>query len=379
MMSGTGREDEKQADRNLRIGGPSGKDLKWSSALEAPFRVTGLPWLERDGVYRRLPVHPGHAIRPEVDRLANYTAGAQVRFRTDSPNLYVRVKLAAPYSMYQMAATGQCGVDCYIGAIGEQRYINTTRFDFAMTEYESVLFDSLPREMRDMTLNLPLYQGVTELLIGVDPSSRIAAFPGFPVDKKVLIYGTSITHGACATRPGMAYPNMLSRMFPLEFVNLGFSGNALGEPELAHLIGEIDAPGLLILDYEANTPSTERLRESLPEFIRIYRAYHPEVPILVLSQIRLAREAFDGELASRREERKRIQREEVERQRSAGDRNVHFFDGALLLGEDPQDCTTDGIHPSDLGYDRIAKALRPIIAELLHAVIERHTRREDRE
>ncbi|QJD84965.1 SGNH/GDSL hydrolase family protein [Cohnella herbarum] len=376
-MSGAGRKDENQADKNLRIGGISGLDLKWLSALEAPFRVTGLPWLDRDGIYRRLPVNPSHAIRPEVDRLANYTTGVQVRFRTDSPNLYVRVKLVDSYSMYQMAATGQCGVDCYIGTIGDQRYINTSRFDFTQAEYESVLFDSLAREMRDITLNLPLYQGVQELSIGVDSSSEIAAFPGFPIDKKVLLYGTSITHGACATRPGMAYPNILSRMFPLEFVNLGFSGNAQGEPELAHLIGLIESPGLLILDYEANTPSTERLAESLPEFIRIYRDRHPDVPILVLSQICLAREAFDGELTSRREERKRIQREEVERRRSAGDRNVHFFDGALLLGEDPQDCTTDGIHPSDLGYDRMATTLRPVIAELLNAVIEQQTGRDD--
>ncbi|BBI36579.1 SGNH/GDSL hydrolase family protein [Cohnella abietis] len=376
-MSGVDRKDENQADPNLKIGGNSESDLKWVSALEAPFRVTGLPWLDRDGVYRRLPVHPSHEIRPEVDRLANNTTGVQVRFRTDSPNLYVRVKLADKYSMYQMAATGQCGVDCYIGAIGNQKYINTSRFDFTQEEYESVLFDSLTREMREITLNLPLYQGVAELHIGVAPSSEIAAFPGFPVDKKVLLYGTSITHGACATRPGMAYPNILSRMFPLEFVNLGFSGNAQGEPELAHLISQIEAPGLLILDYEANTPSTERLRESLPEFIRIYRDRHPDVPILVLSQIRLAREAFDGELVSRREERKRIQREEVDRQRAAGDLNVHFFDGALLLGEDPQDCTTDGIHPSDLGYARIATTLRPVIAELLNAVIEQRTRRDD--
>jgi lysophospholipase L1-like esterase len=91
----------------------------------------------------------------------------------------------------------------------------------------------------------------------------------------------------------------------------------------------------------------------------------------------LAREAFDGELVSRREERKRIQREEVVRQRSAGDLNVHFFDGALLLGEDPQDCTTDGVHPSDLGYDRIATTLRPVIAELLNAVFEQRTSRDD--
>ncbi|RED54408.1 SGNH/GDSL hydrolase family protein [Cohnella lupini] len=364
-------------DNNLRIGGKGSTDLKWLSALEAPLRVTGLPWLERDGVYRRLPVNPSHAIRPEVDRLANYTTGVQVRFRTDSPKLYVRVKLAAPYSMYQMTATGQCGVDCYIGAIGDQRYINTSRFDFAHAEYESVLFDSLPRQMRDITLNLPLYQGVSELHVGIEPSSEIAAFPGFPVGKKVLLYGTSITHGACATRPGMAYPNILSRMFPLEFLNLGFSGNAQGEPELAHIISQIEEPGLLILDYEANTPSTERLRESLPEFIRIYRQRHPEVPILVISQIRLAREVFDEEQASRREERKRIQREEVGRQRSAGDRNVHFFDGALLLGDDPQDCTTDGIHPSDLGYDRIAKTLRPVIADLLKAIIEQAMGRDE--
>ncbi|MFD0672678.1 SGNH/GDSL hydrolase family protein [Cohnella sp. GCM10027633] len=376
-MSGTDRKADNHADHNLRVGGTTESDLQWLSALEAPLRVTGLPWLERDGVYRRLPLQPSHPIRPEVDRLANYTTGVQVRFRTDSPNLYVRVKLAAPYSMYQMTATGQCGVDCYIGAIGDQRYINTSRFDFTRAEYESVLFDSLPREMRDITLNLPLYQGVKELHVGIDPSSEIAAFPGFPVGQKVLLYGTSITHGACATRPGMAYPNILSRMFPLEFVNLGFSGNAQGEPELAHLLSQIEEPGLLILDYEANTPSTERLRESLPEFIRIYREQHPEVPILVVSQIRLAREAFDGEQASRREERKVIQREEVERRRAAGDRNVRFFDGALLLGDDPQDCTTDGIHPSDLGYDRIAKTLRPVIAELLQAVVEGATGRDE--
>jgi len=370
-MDSEGRLDERpdtgQDDKNMRLGEATAIDLRWLSALETPLRVTGLPWLKRDGVYRRLPVHPDYPIRPEVDRLANHTAGVQVRFRTNSPLLYVRVKLADRYSMYQMSATGQCGVDCYIGAIGGQQYINTARFDFAATEYESVLYDSLPQEMRDITLNLPLYQGVRELYVGVAPSSEVRAFPGFPGGGKVLLYGTSITHGACATRPGMAYPNILSRMFPHEFVSFGFSGNAQGEPELARLISQVESPALLVLDYEANTPSTERLRESLPAFIRIYRDAHPDVPILVLSQIRLAREAFDESVAAQREERKKIQRDEVERLRAAGDLHVHFFDGTLLLGEadEAQDCTTDGIHPSDLGYSRIAKTLRPVIAGLL--------------
>ncbi|SFB10001.1 Lysophospholipase L1 [Cohnella sp. OV330] len=369
-MRETGARDARQMDSNMRIGGGVAPDLDWLAVPGAPFRVTGLPWLEQDGVFRRLPVRPSHAIRPEVDRLANFTTGVQVRFRTDSPRLYVRAKLADKYSMYQLAATGQCGIDCYIGGLGDQKYINTTRFDFTQTEYVSVLFDALPRELRDITLNLPLYQGVEALWIGVEPASKMAEFPGFPTDKKVLLYGTSITHGACATRPGMAYPNILSRMFPLEFVNLGFSGNAQGEPELAHLISQIASPAMLVLDYEANTPSTERLRESLPEFIRIYRSRHPAVPILVLSQIRLAMESFDVAVASRRDERRRIQREEVERRRLAGDGHIHFVDGTDLLGEADQDCTTDGIHPSDLGYDRIASRLRPVLAGLLHPIVE---------
>ncbi|MEK0317055.1 SGNH/GDSL hydrolase family protein [Cohnella sp. 56] len=369
-MGERGTRDARQADANMRVGGDAAPDLRWLPVPGEPVRVTGLPWLEQDGVFRRLPVRPSHPIRPEVDRLANYTTGVQVRFRTDSPKLYVRVELADKYSMYQLAATGQCGVDCYIGGLGDQKYINTTRFDFTQTEYVSVLFDALPSGLRDITLNLPLYQGVEALWIGVEPASEMAEFPGFPTDKKVLLYGTSITHGACATRPGMAYPNILSRMFPIEFVNLGFSGNAQGEPELAHLISQIASPAMLVLDYEANTPSTERLKESLPEFIRIYRSRHPEVPILVLSQIRLARESFDVAVASRRDERRRIQREEVERRRLAGDGHIHFVDGTDLLGEADQDCTTDGIHPSDLGYDRIASRLRPVLAELLRPIVE---------
>lgn len=133
------------------------------------------------------------------------------------------------------------------------------------------------------------------------------------------------------------------------------------------MIGQVESPALLVLDYEANTPSTERLRESLPAFIGIYREAHPRTPILVLSQIRLAREAFDESAAARREERKKLQRDEVELLREAGDLHVHFFDGSQLLGEadEAQECTADGIHPSDLGYDRIAKTLRPILAGLL--------------
>jgi lysophospholipase L1-like esterase len=366
----TAKSDMQKLDSNMKIEENKIGDWEWLSPLGEPFRVTGLPWLAQDGVYRRLPVQPSLPIRQEVDRLANFTAGVQVRFQTDSSKLAVQVVLADKASMYQMPATGQCGVDCYIGAPGEQLYINTSRFDFTQTEYEATLFEALPRQMRDITLNLPLYQGVKELWIGIEPASATAGFPGFASPKKVLIYGTSITHGACASRPGMAYSNILSRMFPLEIVNLGFSGNAQGEPELAHLISQIEDPALLILDYEANTPSTERLKESLPEFIRIYRERHPAVPIVVISQICLARETFDDSLYRRREGRKQLQRETVERLRREGETNIHFVDGTQLLGPDYQECTADSVHPSDLGYYRIAESLKPVITPLLQPLYQ---------
>jgi len=352
-------------DTSMKPDVPRCDQWEWHSPLAPPFLITGLPWLAQDGLYRRLPLNPSHPIRSEVDRLANFTTGVQVRFQTDSPKLAVRIVLADSATMYQMPATGQCGVDCYIGPAGEQIYINTSRFEAAQVEYESVLFESLSIELREITLNLPLYQGVKELWIGVSPEASVVPFHGFSSDKKVLLYGTSITHGACASRPGMAYPNQLSRMFPMEFVSLGFSGNAHGEPELAHLISQISDPALLVLDYEGNTPSTEHLAQSLPAFIRIYREIHPEVPILVVSQIRLAKEAFDEELRQRRELRQALQRATVERFNQEGDAHIHFCDGSELLGPDYQECTADGIHPSDLGYKHMAEKLRPILAGLL--------------
>lgn len=369
-MGASRKDDIQNLDKNLGIEVNFNSDLGWHSPLSEPFTITGLPWLGQEGVYRRLPLQPSHTLRSEVDRLANFTAGVQIHFQTDSTKLYVRVVLADKASMYQMPASGQCGVDCYIGASGDQLYINTTRFDPAVTAYESVLFEEFPRQMREITLNLPLYQGVKELWVGVEPAALIAKFPGFASHKKILIYGTSITHGAGASRPGMAYSNILSRHFPLEIVNLGFSGNAQGEPELAHIISQIEDPALLVLDYEGNTPSTGQLRQSLPEFIRIYRARHPEVPILVISQIRFAREAFDAELLQRREERKELQRLTVEKLQQAGDDNLFFCDGAELLGADYQDCTVDGIHPSDLGYYRMAEGIKSELARLLQPLFE---------
>ncbi|MBB6673307.1 SGNH/GDSL hydrolase family protein [Cohnella nanjingensis] len=335
--------------------------LVWHDPREAPFRIDGFAWLAEEGVYRRLPRRPAHPLPPAVDELASHTAGGQIRFRTDSAGLSVQVRLAGPANMNHMPVTGQCGFDCYLGPPGRQHYCNTAKYDQTQTEYTFTMFEGLAREMRDVTLYFPLYQGVREVRIGLDRGAERLAPPPYASEKRIVIYGTSITQGGCAARPGMAYPNVLSRRIDAEFINLGFSGSGKGEAEVARLVAEVPNPGLLVLDYEANCVSPELFRETLPAFIRIYREAQPDVPILVLSQIRFARETFDLDLRDLRLLRKQIQIETVHACRERGDERIWFHDGGELLGPDYHECTVDGIHPTDLGFARMAEGLAPIL------------------
>ena len=344
--------------------GPSpddGGDLAWISPRREPFHLAGFAWLAQDGVYRRLPVHPEWPIRPEVDRLADATAGGQIRFRTDSSAIAVRVTLAGPPNMNHMAATGQCGFDGYVGDCGDQHYAGTARPTLGSDRYEQIVFRTPSRQMRTITLDFPLYQGVTEVLVGLDPDAAIDAPPDY-AGGRVVVYGTSITQGGCAARPGMAYTNILSRRIPREFVNLGFSGNGRGEPEVARVIAQLDGVDCFVLDYETNVPDLETLRTTLTDFIPILRERHPLVPILVLTKPQFVQEHYDPKKAAQRRERRDVQAGIVERYRNEGDANLHFLD---MLDDGFDDCTVDGSHPTDLGFLRMADRLEPVVADLL--------------
>ncbi|WP_317891118.1 SGNH/GDSL hydrolase family protein [Paenibacillus oceani] len=356
-------------DSNMRPNEKLEAAIRWHSPLEQPFQISGLAWFHQERKYRRLPTLPAGAVPGAVDHLANHTAGGQIRFQTDSTSLSVRVKLKGKANMVHMPATGQCGVDCYVGApdvFGPLRYGNTTKYNVTLTEYECALFTGWGNAMRNIVLNLPLYQGVEEISVGLDEHAAVLAPPGYVSGKKVVIYGTSITQGGCASRPGMAYTNILSRRIPLEFINLGFSGSGKGEPEVAEIVSQINDPACLVVDYEGNCVSTELFRETLPEFIRIYRAAHPLTPILVVSRIRYAREDLTPHLVEMRMERKHFEQTLVNELREKGDLNLYFFDGSHSLGgEDYYECTVDGSHPNDLGFLRMADAIEPVLKTLL--------------
>lgn len=350
-------------DKNMSLEDTKTTRIKWFDPRELPFQLVGFEWIREDNVYRRLPAHPDWEIRDAVDQLANHTAGGQARFRTDSKRILVRVVLQERSGMYHMPATGQSGFDLYVLDAGIQRYVRTTRFPHDTIRYEVELYKDDERAWHTFTLNFPLYNGVKSLEVGLDEDASLEAPPAFKADGKIVIYGTSITQGGCVTRPGMAYSNIISRKLDVQFVNLGFSGNGRGEPELAHLINQINGIRMIILDYEAN--ANETITQTLGPFIDILRKEQPEVPILIMSKIQYA-SAFPGSQAyDLLMQNRDFQMNLVRERRSLGDAHIFFLDGSKVLGDDFFECTVDGSHPTDLGSLRIADALMPEIKKVL--------------
>ncbi|MHB0935269.1 MAG: SGNH/GDSL hydrolase family protein [Armatimonadota bacterium] len=352
------------------------QDIVWHAPYDEPFQLCGFPWFGGDRIFRRLPLRLPKPLPPAVELLSWCTAGGQVRFTSDTDILKVKVRLreqfgmdcappAGPYGFEHMAHTGVSGFDLYLGEPGAERFWGVTRFPSGAQEYECQLLGRAGRAPLSFILNFPLFNGVEELQIGIGAGASVEAPPPYRLDRPVVVYGTSITHGGCASRPGACYTNILSRRLNVPVVNLGFSGSGQGEREVAEAIATVQHPALFVLDYEAN--SGGKMDATLPGFIEVLRAAHPDTPILVVSRIRFGKESLKSEPGIRKAGNRcrAYQKGLVEHLRAAGDQQLHFFDGAKLLGRDYDECTVDGVHPNDLGFFKMAHGLAPVIQALL--------------
>lgn len=337
----------------------AGRKLLCLDILEGPFIVSGFAWLDRERTFCRLPAASLPDMSEGIQRLAWHTAGGMVRFRTDSGTIAIRVELPATTDMSHMPRTGNSGFDVYLGVGREKRFLNTARPPANRTEYETVLVDGLAGGMREWTLNFPLYNGVNRVLVGVDPDAEVEPPAPFAVGKPLLFYGSSITQGGCASRPGNAYTHVLSRWLDANLINFGFSGGAKGEPAMASLIASMDI-SVFIVDYDHNAPSAEHLERTHEPFFRVVREAQPELPVVFVSS-----PAFDADPAGRAERREIIRRT-YEKAVGNGDRWVWFVDGQTLFGTRDRDaCTVDGCHPNDLGFMRMAETIRPAVEAAL--------------
>lgn len=330
-------------------------------------KVYGLNWFEEDHRYVRFPKSSDEMIKGLAEGLyylVEQPSGCMLAFYSDSDALKIRVKLGHTFNMAHMAFTGQGGCDLYIGTKREDlTFFRTSSYNILNKEYEFTYFTNWKRMKRLFLINLPLYAAVDKIEIGITDGSLIEPAIDLFSKGRIVCYGTSITQGGCASRPGMSYTNALSRRLGYEVLNFGFSGNGRGQKEVATLLSSIKDVSLFILDYEANA-TLPMLKDTLDNFIDIIRSKYPTTPIVVMSKIRMSVETHLIE--SKKAEQKSLNFERmVVKKREKEDHNIYFLNGHNLLGKYVTEATVDGCHPTDLGFMLITDYLEKYLKKVL--------------
>jgi len=336
--------------------------LTYRSIREA--RIEGKAWTNTQDPFDRLPPQAEAVVRDSVWTLSRHSAGIVARFVTDAPRIDVRwtlklSRLALPH----MAATGVSGLDLYVRDQGRWHWLSTAR----PTEFPTNKW-SFVKEMtggeHEYMLYLPLYNGVESVQVGVTEGASFAPGPRRKAGvRPVLVYGTSIVHGGCATRPGMAYPAIVGRKLDWPMINLGFSGNGRSEPEVAKLFAQLD-PAVFVLDSLPNL-SPELTAERVGPFVDTLRKARPKTPIVLVENVEYQNGDF---IASRRNayQGKNAALQKIYARRiAAGDNNLYYIKAEELLGDDGEG-TVDGTHPTDLGFLRMSEAVVRVVEPLLH-------------
>jgi hypothetical protein len=348
-----------EIDKNFAPAEIGQRKLIFLDIKNKPFEISGLAWFDQEQEYCRLPVSRLPETNEGVQRLAWHTAGAMLRFKSDSKTLAIRYELSSPDDMSHIPRTAISGFDLFKGTGVAKKYLRTAIPGPQMTKIESLLIENGSGEMTEWTMNFPLYNGVKIVQIGVDPGSRIDSPTPFTIKLPIAFYGSSITQGGCASRPGNAYTHIIARWLDANLLNFGFSGSARGELVIAELIAS-QPMSVFVYDYDYNSPDPDHLLKTHEPFYRRIREVQPNLPIVMVANPDYDK---DDPVCC---ERQRIVRRTYDRAKTDGDRRVYYVDSATLFGTKDRDaCTVDNCHPNDLGFMRMAEAIYPAVRQSL--------------
>lgn len=344
-----------EVDKNLAVETTIDRaDLCFFDAEKSPFKIYGV--FKENGVFRRMPETVAQNISTGVNALHTHSAGGRVRFVTDSP--YVAIKTQYdPWKMSHFALTGSAGFDMYAEYAGETRFEGTFVPPFDVKDgYESIK-DFNECHERVITIHFPLYSTVNKLYIGLKEGAVIKEAPEYRIKKPVVYYGSSITQGGCASKPGSSYQSILSRRFDCDYINLGFSGSAKGEDEIINYIKGLDM-SIFVMDYDYNAPSIEHLQTTHSKMFETIRAARPDLPIVILSR---------PKYYPKEEEQKRLDviYNTYLTAKERDDKNVYFINGKKLMEIVGDNGTVDGCHPADSGFFSMACAIGEVFEGIL--------------
>ena len=335
------------------------QDIVWHDA--SSFEIEGKGWIDTANPFDRLPDSAQNKVSATAWHLSKNSAGMAIRFVTDADIVSVRWSLTSDsLAMPHMAATAVSGVDLYT------RYADKTWWFVGngrphKTDENHAVFEFSDSAMlqRECLLYLPLYNGIKSLEIGVPGGAQIGLPATRPesLRKPLVVYGTSITQGACASRPGMAWTNILGRLLDRPVINLGFSSSGTMEPPIAEVLAEIE-PAAYVIDCTWNMgDSAEVYLERITQLVETLREVHPFIPIFFVGQSHMRPEIHPATLTQRQDAA-------VEHLQESGVEGLILVPGEDLIGSDGEG-TVDGVHLNDLGMDRQARYLYHFISEFL--------------
>lgn len=310
--------------------------------------------------FQRIDVARYPELTPTVTRYYRYSTGLAVAFRTDSRSIRARWKTVNKLPGANTTLIAQRGLDLYIRRGGKWVFAGVGVPKNSGTEHEATIVEQMDTTMKECLLYLPLYDEIAGLEIGTDESTLLEAAPD-PFRHRIVVIGSSITHGTSASRPGMTYAARLSRTLGFGFINLGASGQCKLDTFFARIAAETQADAF-VFDVFSN-PSPQQIEERLEPFVRRIRESHPATPLIFLQTEVRESGNFDLKKRAFEADKRQAARKGMEKILET-DSNIWFIDPGMDLGDD-HEATVDGVHPTDLGFERMLDALTPRIAGIL--------------
>jgi len=329
---------------------------------DSRIHVHGLGWYAETRPFLWRFPQRFHSVLPEgLFEAGKQTAGVRLRFRTDSGHLSLRASFPSePYPHPNMTRYTAQGIATYVDG---QCWSSVIPSEGGKGEVEVVLFHQAPRREKEVCLYLPLYGSIDIHELILDADASLAPPRPYAHPLPVVFYGTSITQGGCASRPGLSYQAMLSRQLNIDYINMGFSGRGKCESQVALILAELRTSCFVLDVGQNNTP--EELEQRIGPFIDILREAQPKTPLLITIPIFYNAELWSSEYAQESEKKREIIRNAVLQRKQAGDTRIFLLEKDHYLGEWFTDGSVDGGHPNDLGFFYMAKGMASLLSQIL--------------
>lgn len=335
-------------------------NLDWHDVTK--WGVEGRGWgdQERTRWFDRFPAKAEGKVPPAVWSLSRDSAGMMVRFKTDAASIHARYKLAkSNIALPHMPATGVSGVDLYArDDSGKWKWVQVTKP--AAQTVEQMIISGLAPGMREYAAYLPLYNGIESLDIGVPKGAKFEGLA--PRAKPIVFYGTSITHGASASRPGMVHTAILGRRLDMPVINCGFSGNGKMDVSVGDLLAEIDA-AVYVIDCLPNMQPVMVAERTVP-LVKQLRAARPDTPIVLVEDRRFSNNWITPDKFKFHTDNHAALKKAFDELKAAGVQKLYYIPGDHLYGDDTEGAT-DASHANDLGFMRQADIFEPVLREAL--------------